>query len=264
MAIKPQFQVEMKGVDVRPETVRANDLAQFLSHLDGAITETAKDQEIGIAFKSDVALVSLVRIENGSGNGLIMAIENRISPAVQAMTEAVAGRSFSGIPSAAQGHLHEIYRHAERKRWSYEFLPVNGFQVAHAVISHEYPIPPPSAMVSTGITTLWGNLNRVGGRVPKASVRLRDGELLHINITENMAQELGPLLYKDIGIEGEATWRLSDWKILDFKPSGITDYRPHETTLSQTFRELREASGGRWDDVNAVEYVRKQRYEDEP
>ena len=64
MADKPRFQVRMVGTNVSPETVRATDLAEFVTLIAGAIA--AADPGAGSAEALDEAIVSLVRIEEGS------------------------------------------------------------------------------------------------------------------------------------------------------------------------------------------------------
>jgi hypothetical protein len=88
--------------------------------------------------------------------------------------------------------------------------------------------------------------------------------LLSVDVSEDLARELGKLIYRDIGIEGEALWRLGDRKIVTFKGQGVAGYTPDDVSLTQTFKDLGRASEGRWDDVNAAEYVKKMRCEDEP
>src|SRR5262249_33103998 len=63
MADRPEFQVQLKGAGVCPKSVRASDLAEFLEQLDGAITETAKGQQIGLAYEPDAVILSLVQVE---------------------------------------------------------------------------------------------------------------------------------------------------------------------------------------------------------
>jgi hypothetical protein len=264
MADRPEFQVQLKGAGVCPKSVRASDLAEFLEQLDGAITETAKGQQIGLAYEPDAVIVSLVQVAAGSSSDLTLSVERPISPAVSAMTEAIATRRFAAIPWAAQGHLHELSKQAIYKHWVYEFVPVNGVPISRAVISYEFPVPAPAEPTVSGPTILWGHLIKVGGRVPKATIRQRNGELLSVDISRDLAQELGKLIDHDIGIEGEARWRLGDGKILTFKGLGVAGYRPDEVSLTQTFQDLARASQGRWDGVDAAEYVKKLRYEDEP
>jgi uncharacterized protein (DUF849 family) len=101
MANKPRFQVQMKGVGLVPETVRASDLAFLLEHLEGAIVETAKSQDIPLAYESDEVLVSLVRVEPGQSNDLTIAVARPISPAASVVSRVVAQRQFDTLPNGA-------------------------------------------------------------------------------------------------------------------------------------------------------------------
>jgi hypothetical protein len=83
---------------------------------------------------------------------------------------------------------------------------------------------------------------------------------LYIDINEELAKDLGKLIYRDIGIKGVARWRIDDWKVLGFKATGVSDYRPDSSGLVQAFADLAEASRGRWENVDAAEYVKDVRY----
>jgi hypothetical protein len=71
------------------------------------------------------------------------------------------------------------------------------------------------------------------------------------------------LIYRDIGIRGVATWRIDDWSILSFRATELSEYRPHETTLTETFQNLRDASEGRWESIDPASYVNDLRSEGE-
>ena len=263
MADKPQFQIQMKGYDVAPDTVRAADLALFLEHIDGAITETAKDLDVDLAYDADAAIVCLVGIKHGQSSDLTLAVEAPLSEAVRRITEAISTRRFTSLPPPAQAHLHEISKHAIRKQWAYELTSVNGLRLAHAVISEESPVPPPPLVATAkGRTVIWGHLIRIGGREPKAVIRQRNGKLLSVEITQRLARELGPLVYRDIGIQGVAEWRLRDWAVLRLVADGVLEYQPDSTSLARTFQKMSEGSKGRWDDVDAAQYVDDLRGED--
>lgn len=128
---------------------------------------------------------------------------------------------------------------------------------------HQPPGPRP-VHYPVGDTTLYGHLIRVGGSPPVATLVLHDGSSLDCPVTVKLARKLGPLLYREVGLEGEATWRTGDWEIVAFRPKRLTEYRPHEQSLTETFRKLAEVSGGRWDHVDADEYMRELRGDDSP
>jgi hypothetical protein len=62
-------------------------------------------------------------------------------------------------------------------------------------------------------------------------------------------------LYKDIGLEGTARWRIPGWSLESFSARRLMEYRPDEVSLIETFRQLREASAGRWEGVDPIRYV---------
>jgi hypothetical protein len=276
VADKPQFQLHMRGAGLAPDTVRASDLAALLVELEGAIVETAKGQEIPLAYDSEQVLVSLVNVEHGNSVDLIehgnsedltLAVATPISSAVSTMTQAIVSRDFESLPVPAQKHLYELSEHAVKQRWSLEFHESNGLLVLPAIISYEFQVPKPLPVDTTmGTTTLWGHLIKAGGDSdPRALIRLRNGKLFSVRVSRRMVEEIQEqkLIYKDIGFRGVAEWRLDDWSIVSFKTDSIAEYRPHETTLTKSFQALAEASGGRWESVDPVAYVDDLRSEGE-
>ncbi len=266
MAEKPRFQIQMKAADLTPEKVRASDLADFLSELQGAIIETAKSQDIPMAFDPDEVLVSLVGVESGNSSDLLIAVARPISPVVSLMTRVIADREFASLPQDAHEHLHNIYNNAIRMRLSYQFHAVNGLLVTPSEISYEYPVPKPTGVLTTsGSTTLWGNLVKVGGDSdPKAMIRLRNDKLFTVKITRDIVQEIQrkELFYKDIGFRGVATWKIENWTMKGFNATSIADYLPDKKNPDESFRELSEAASARWIAVDPIDYVDKTRAEE--
>ncbi len=266
MADKPRFQIHMKAAGLGPETVRASDLAIVLKNLEGTIVETAKAQDIPLAYEPDAVLVSLVRVDPGASSDLTFAVAHPISPAASIVSQAVAERRFEALPLQAQIHLYEMSKHSIQNRWAYEFKSVSGLKIAPAVISYEFPVPRPSEVATTsGKSTLWGNLFKVGGDVPRAVLRLRNGKLFAARVTRDIVEliQANQLIYKDIGLIGTATWRLDNWSLESFEASSVADYRPDDASLAETFHNLREASQGRWDSVDPDRFVRDLRSEGE-
>ena len=95
MAEKPRFQVRMVGANVSPETVRATDLAEFVTLIEDAIL--AADPGAKSPDRLDEAKVSLVRIEEGS-NKLTFAVMLATMPIVATLCEAIASGSFERMP----------------------------------------------------------------------------------------------------------------------------------------------------------------------
>ncbi len=263
---KERLLIKLSGAGVSPETVRASDLADFLSRFEKAVLETVLSKE-GITpetLEQEVTF-SLIAIEAGS-EVLTFALMREVFPGVSLISQAIANHDYSGIPVTAHQALHEISNQATKKNWSVVFVADQNHRIQEAVISEVDPVPPPKIVTAQGDTTIYGRLIRVGGVRPRAMITLPDEGYLYIDLTESMAVELASKerLYKDVGIEGTATWRVDTWEIVEFKAKRITVYQPHETNLVKTFEALAEAAGDRWEGVDVDRFIAELRGRAEP
>jgi hypothetical protein len=113
--------------------------------------------------------------------------------------------------------------------------------------------PPPPPPEVTGDTTLLARCLRVGGVRPKAELRLQTGELLYPDVSEEIARELGKRLYEEVVVRATATWRTDNWQVVQLRIDSVSSFRRVDPVLA--FKELTEAAKGRWDEVDAREYV---------
>jgi hypothetical protein len=254
---KPEFDVRIAGAGVSPETVRAGDLAALLIHLERSV-----HQVMGIRGEVSGVPLSLVRIEQGSDRLTFGVMATAVS-AVVAITVAIKTGDYADIPLGAHKSLRELSELVSRREWLVEFEQDKDLGIRRAVISANSEVPDPRSMTTRGTTTIFGECVMVGGASDtRARIRLRaTGQLLSIDMTEELCKELAPRLYEDVAIEGEAFWRQRDRQIVAFRATRIADYRPG--SLDEGFREMAGAAHGRWDDVDAEEYVRLLRGEDE-
>lgn len=254
---KHRVVIRFAGEDVAPDSVRASDLADFLLSWEKAIRETAiakgvLSPDVGV----DQVVVSLVDIGPGSDAlGLALSYEGLVG--YQTINHAVRDEDYTAIPAGAHDSLHHVDRLADRRGWSIVMEAAAELGVVEATISREHPVPAPKVITATGETVIYGRLIRVGGIAPKAKLRLADDTDLTIDLTEAMAVQLGSKerLYKDVGVEGVATWKVDNWQILSFKATRVMAYQPHLMDIDRAFQELARLSGGRWDDVDLDRYV---------
>lgn len=251
---KSNFDLEITGEGVLPDTTRAGELAELLQNIEKAITETAKSQDVEIV---EEAVVSLVGIEEGS-NKLTIAIAAVVVPAASMLSQAVASNKYERIPPAAHEAIHQVSNQAIKKKWSVKFKEQRAINMKAATICADSPVPsPPAPPQISGTTSIYGRCIRVGGVKPKAEIRLGQGGFLHIEISEEMAKELARSLYEEVCLEGEATWRTDDWKIERFKATKVTSFR--KTDPLEAFVRLAEAANGRWDGVDVNKYLEELR-----
>jgi hypothetical protein len=258
--LKPRFQIRIIGSGVSPETVSASDLAGLLVELEKAVLAAGDRQN-----ESQVgeAILSLVNVAEGS-NQLTLAVAQTGVSALMAVSHAVASGDYRNLPVPCHEALHRISGQAARHEWVIELVPNPGLDIAPGTISHDHEVPPPpSPALATGTTVVFGRCLRVGGAgQPRAEIRLPEGHLLHIDVSEDLAKVLAHRLYEEVCIEGRATWRTNDWSLVEFRGAHVSEYRP--TRLVDAFSQMAAEAGERWDGVDANAHVRELRSEDAP
>ncbi len=261
---KPKLErtlIKLSGADVAPETVRASDLAEFLIQLEKAILATVMNgKDFTLDAPQQDLKVSLVSIEPGS-ESLAFALTSDVMSGVSLLSRAYYERNYSTIPLEAQQSLHEISKQAASQSWEVEFVENEQFNIPRAIISDDNPVPAPKVIVAQGDTTIYGRLIRVGGVSPRAMLEMPDGRYLYIELAENMAVTLASKerLYKDVGIEGTATWRVDTWELIRFKANRITKYQPSKHNIVTTFEDLAEAAGDRWIGIDVEQLIAEMR-----
>lgn len=238
------------GPDVTPETVRASDLGALIIDYERAILAAAGIDPGGV-------VVSLIGIDTGS-DALTFAMPRKALRGAQRNSRAVQSGNYGRLDPRAHAALAEMSRKAAARDWRVVLKGNSALKLPDAEISKEHPVPPvPEPQAARGTTVVYGELLRVGGEPPAAWLRTMDGDKVNVDLTVEMAKQLAHRLYEQVGIEGEVEWNRADWKIAKFRATRITAYR--ESPILQAFNELAAAAGNAWDDVDPIEFVRKQR-----
>jgi len=89
---------------------------------------------------------------------------------------------------------------------------------------------------------------------------IQGGKALNLDVTEELAKQLGRRLYSDVFLHGTASWDASSWELVGFKVESVSDF--DRISPAETFRELAAKSKNTWDDVDAVEFVKSLRGEE--
>lgn len=241
---------------LRPETLRVRDLADIATLVEQTVIE-AVGGDLEPADDGAV-LVSLTAIEEGSTR-LVLSLAATAAVAVADIKRAVSEGTYSKLPVKCQRKLAELSQRLAGKGWQAE---LSGVSPGRVVISASHPVPAPDRKTARSKTTIYGVCVRVGGETPKASIRLlTTGKQLTIDLTEDLARELGNRLYDLVGIEGMATVEASTWEMIAFRGVSLTPYRGKKADpLAATLKVARE-SGDVWSGVDPVEYVRGLREE---
>lgn len=131
-------------------------------------------------------------------------------------------------------------------------------------------IEPPEDITWQGTTTIFGQCIEVGGdRRQKATIKPPQGKLIEVYLQDqSVAQELAQRLYRDVVLEGTATWLIipqssfDTFEMIDFVAHKVGEYNRGNLTLTEIMRELSDASGDAWDDIDPDEFVRELRRDD--
>lgn len=250
--IKKEIIITLRGVT--PDTTPMSELGALLTNLERAILVATSHEGIQLP---DEAVASLVEIFESS-NGLKLAVAEPAIWAASEISQAVANEAFEELPYEVNEALHEISNQAVRRSWAMEFQEDPQLRIASAEISEAHPVPSPSMATAEGTTTLYGRCVRVGGATrPRAEIRVANGQLKNIDLSEGLAKALAKRLYEEVCIEGQATWRTDTWSLESFIGKRLTEFRSADPV--DGFRRLATASRGCWDDVDAEEYVRQMR-----
>jgi hypothetical protein len=110
----------------------------------------------------------------------------------------------------------------------------------------------------SGHTAIVGRCMRVGGDTPTVEVRIEGRpKNLHVRVTEEIAKSVAKRLYDEVVLEGNAFWRAEDWHLETMEAIAVTEFK--RLPLPVAFERLAKASKGRWEEIDASEYVHRLR-----
>lgn len=253
---EPEFQLRISGERVAPDAIDVEDLVHVLVGLRKALVLTAQ-----LAEGSGALALSLVGIGKGSVR-CRMVLSEAVRPAAVLLTAAVAQAEYAKIPFEARVVLSDLSKQVVRRRWSLDIEPEPGSDLFPIRIGEGAEFPDPTQGAWLGTTRLYGELLRVGGVDPTILMRLQEGTRpVSVAVSIEIAHELSSRLYQEIGIECEAKWSGTDLKPVWFRALRVLPYQ--HTDLLDALKELARASAGRYDNVDALEFVKQLRAEDE-
>ena len=248
--MRHQFRFDIVGP--KPNEVELSDLISVLQEVVKAIGALAS---VGTP-KGDVATISLVGIVEGS-DGLLLEVRRQGVPAARKLARAVRTNRYADLPRGAHAALHNMSQLARRRQWK-------GYRIRKSVklnlnrpaemLADSVPSPAERAVVR-GTTTLLAKCLRAGGAtVPKAELRLVDvPDLLHIEVSEVIARDLGHRLYDEVVLTGEAEWDAKSLELQSFKATEVATF--YQVPAADGFARLAEIAKGRWNDTDALKFI---------
>jgi len=250
---EPVFKISVK--DVTPDTLPAGDLAILVAAIEAAIRAIAEESDDD----TGNIIVNLKRINKGSASIVFASnLPQRVLEYWTIFATALALGTIDDLPTEAQTSAQMIQRYAASKGRAirlnksvdstaglYDFLPEGPKKAAPFLLSTE--------------TTIYGELVRIGGSTePKARLRIPGGATLSCSLDKELALVIAPRLYTVVGLKGIAKYDIESRAIRAFRAIEILPYE--YAPIQDALRELNEASGNAWDNVEDVsEAIRSMR-----
>ena len=108
-------------------------------------------------------------------------------------------------------------------------------------------------------SSVTGELTRIGGKNPRATIETAEGKVWHCDLTKTVARDLASHLYQVLRVEGDAKWERLEtgaWELRSFHVKGFATV-PDET-LSESINQLRKIEGNEWGAIaDPIEAVRQ-------
>lgn len=245
------FQIKFHDAGIHPSNIRARDLALVLQSLDDGLSAIVETANPGM-FAGGIG-ISLVNIKEGCaalefdyGNYAINY------PAFIFLTESIRDSTLSRLPTKAKSIIDEVKIFNSKYRCSTEFWSSKNTSSPDAIISPPELIEIPKQETIKGITTIYGEVIRVGGqRGARAELKLNSGSILEIKIKKDTAKALGSRMYETVGLQGEAVWNISSGEIESFTVDQMLNYV--ETPLNKSFELLKNEFGSYFEDIDDVD-----------
>ncbi len=166
------------------------------------------------------------------------------------VARAVTVGAYGDVPVNTLRSLRGLVAFARQHECEIELGRRQGHQVGvFAVLRPDTHVP--NVPRVRGVTTLYGQVVRVGGRRPRVMVETVDGQTVYCDVAPEVARELGRRLYTQVGVYGEIRWDGRDMSMRNGHVERLTDYG--QVRIDQSILELEQQIGQHYADVADVE-----------
>ncbi len=252
-----QLSLRFTGVaDLKPQVLRAKELAEIIENFETAITAAVIAHNPMI--KREQIAVSLISV-NDQSIGLVFApnLPELTYPAAFRIAEAFASGRFASLPETVLTPLRGLVRFVRQRGCIAEVYVKRETQTVATSITPQTRIE--TFVPVDGETVLYGQVIRAGGIDPKVELKPLAGKALFCSTTQEIAVQLANRLYQQVSVQGCATWDQETFEIKEFRITKVLAYT--KKPLTQAFKLLKESAQGAFDSIEDVnQYVTTLRY----
>lgn len=254
--------IKHKEKDISPEKLSAKELAEFLLAFEKTIFLTARKSDPLI--NRETFLFGLTQINKGSVElSFQYSHPELVNQAINNVAKSINTQQLRLLPKESYEALTETIKVLDRLNSTATFAFGDESGTPTLVLDSESFLLEPKETLVTGESTLYGQLVRLGGRNEiSADIKpLDDGQLIHCRLTQELARELSPKLYSDVGVNGIATWDINTYDIKNFT---ITEILPYEgTDIVNAMKNLAQALGQHYKDIDPDQHIKDLREDKE-
>lgn len=257
MTEQSRIAVYCTGNSIRPERVRAADLAQLMVAVENSVFGAAQAEQPQVT--RDGLYLSLTDVRPGS---LALSFRPSMSDigirAFQQLGRWLFSDNHDRIPEAAKQSLKDIASFAKKYRCSVELRDPTTDTVLATITEKTEFLPAPTIQMHT---TLYGYVVETGGKIPNVHLELGTGEIVICKGSHELVGQLGSRLYKWVGLDGVGEMRVDSLKIEKFHIMQILEFQ--DTPFADAMANLANAVDGRMDDIDPIAFVNEMRRDDE-
>lgn len=249
MARKTTLNIHLEILDHISDSISMVDLSEILCLLELSFLSAVEESEGDAQF-----ILSEYDAEESS---ITVAFNPAGKPAIIRVCDAIVEEDTSGLSINAARFLYELHQKLISVQCELHWEPKRNLVSKNCYLSAEVKLQEPPTHIAHGTTTLQGRLVRIGGDVPEITLELLSGQFLNCRVTEKMALEIAPQLYKTIALHGRVSWETDEMTVRAFQPLSVTTYR--KQSIRKSFEQVLSSSHKRWKDVDAKIYVQELR-----
>ena len=226
------IEIKFTGNGIAPELIKASELAEILIAIERMLTplihlEDLADIKNPTLDEKNPVVVGLTNVIKGSlCLEFSSAIPDKLIPAFRKITTSINEGNCHDLPISSLKGLQSISKFTQKCKCSGQFSLMNGKREVLASITPEMKFELPEML--TGETILYGEVVRVGGKIPKVWLDVKNGNktrIIDCDVDQNIAETLGKKLYTFVGLRGNAKW---DAETLDLKHFRIMEINSDE------------------------------------
>lgn len=248
-------EVTFKGNDVRPDTVKASEIADILIAVENMVESQVYKKHPEL--KKDQLILGFTNIESSSiGLQFRSPLPDIANSALQDVGQGIQKRDFSSLPSSSYRDINTIIAFTRKYHCAAELSLNNGERNLIAEITPELRIERPPALKAE--TLIYARVVRVGGKEPRVEIETVDGKTLFCAATRDITTRLGTKLYQVVGLIGVAEWDIDLDNIEQFSIKDVTDYE--KVPFKEAIDELAKTTSPFYSNItNVTEYISKLR-----